>query len=122
MANYIDGFVLAVPRDQLDTYRKVVESVAKIWREYGALNYSEYVSDDSKLEGTRPFSDVVNKKDDEVIIFGWVTFESRKARDIANKKVAADSRMTGLISPLTDTSLPIFDAKRMVYGGFQLLV
>ncbi|WDE07836.1 DUF1428 domain-containing protein [Thalassomonas viridans] len=122
MTNYIDGFVLPVPRDQLQVYREVVEKVAEIWKEHGALDYSEYVGDDSSLEGTRSFTDAANTKEDEVVIFGWVVFESREARDLANKKVAADPRMTDLIKPLTDTSRPIFDAERMVYGGFRPLV
>ena len=122
MTHYIDGFVLPVPRDQLQTYREVVEKVAEIWKEHGALDYSEYVSDNSNLEGTRFFTDAANAKEDEAVIFGWVAFESREARDLANKRVAADPRMTDLINPLTNTSRPIFDAERMVYGGFQSLV
>ena len=122
MTHYIDGFVLPVPLDQLRTYREVVEKVAEIWKEHGALDYSEYVIDDSILEGTRSFIDVANTKEDEAVIFGWVAFESREARDLANKRVGADPRMTDLINPLTDTSRPIFDAERMVYGGFRSLV
>ena len=122
MTHYIDGFVLPVPRDQLQTYREVVEKVAEIWKEHGALDYSEYVDDNSNLEGTRSFTDVANTKEDEVVIFGWVAFESREARDLANKRVAADPRMADLINPLTNTSRLIFDAERMVYGGFRPLV
>ena len=122
MTHYIDGFVLPVPRDHLKTYREVVEKVAKIWKEHGALDYSEYVGDDFSLEGTRSFADVANAKKDEAIIFGWIVFESREARDLANERVAADPRMVDLINPLTHTSRPIFDAKRMVYGGFRSLV
>ena len=122
MTHYIDGFVLPVPRDHLKTYREVVEKVAKIWKEHGALDYSEYVGDDFSLEGTRSFADVANAKKDEAIIFGWIVFESREARDLANERVAADPRMVDLINPLTHTSRPIFNAKRMVYGGFRSLV
>ena len=122
MTHYIDGFVLPVPRDQLKAYREAVEKVAQIWKEHGALDYSEYVGDDTNLEGTRSFTDIANTKEDEAVIFGWVAFESREARDLANKRVAADPRMTDLIKPLTNTSRPIFDAERMVYGGFRWLV
>ena len=122
MTNYIDGFVLPVPCDQLKTYGEVVEKVAEIWKEHGALDYSEYVGDDFGLEGTRSFTDAANARKDEAIIFGWVVFESREARDHANAKVAADQRMEELISPLTQTSGPIFDPKRMMYGGFCALV
>ncbi|TDR20588.1 DUF1428 domain-containing protein [Marinicella litoralis] len=122
MANYIDGFVLPVPRDQLQRYGEVAEKVAKIWKEYGALEYFEYISDDAAMEGTRSFTEVVNSKEDEAVIFGWVVFTSREARDLANEKVAADPRMTDLVSPLVSTARPIFDAKKMVYGGFRSLV
>jgi len=122
MSLYIDGFILPVPREQIKTYSEVVAQVAEIWKEHGALDYSEYVSDDVNLEGTRSFADVVNTKQDEVVIFGWVIFESGEARDIANYKVAADPRMSDLIKPLMATSRPAFDAQRMVYGGFRSLV
>ncbi len=89
MAHYIDGFVLPVPRDCLDEYKRVVEAAAEIWKEHGALDYWEYVGDDLKLEGTRSFTDLVAATEDETIVFGWVVFDSREARDLANEKVAA---------------------------------
>ncbi|NCP22478.1 MAG: DUF1428 domain-containing protein [Flavobacteriales bacterium] len=122
MANYIDGFVLPVPRTSLNEYKSVAEKVAEIWKEYGALAYFENVGEDLKLEGTRSFIEVVDLKEDEVIVFGWVVFPSKKIRDRANKQVPADSRMTELVAQLTDPKKLIFDAKRMVYGGFQPLV
>ena len=122
MAHYIDGFVLPVPRDRLDEYKSVVEAVAAIWKEHGALDYWEYVGDDSNLQGTRSFTDLVGATEDEIIVFGWVVFDSREARDLANEKVAADPRMANLTDPLIDPSNPVFDAKRMAYGGFQSLV
>ncbi|MFK7844314.1 MAG: DUF1428 domain-containing protein [Rhodothermales bacterium] len=122
MAHYIDGFVLPVSRDKLEIYKEVVEKVAEIWKEHGALDYSEYVGDDLSLAGTRPFTDAANAKEDEVIIFGWVVFASREARDLANERVVSDPRMADLVKPLTQTSQPVFDASRMVYGGFRSLV
>lgn len=122
MTNYIDGFVLPVPRNHLNEYKRVAETVAKIWKEHGALNYFEYVSEDLQLQGTRSFPDLVDAKEDEAIVFGWVEFDSREARVLANARVAADPRMPDLIAPLTDPSRMVFNAKRMVYGGFQPLV
>ena len=122
MADYIDGFVLPISRDRLDDYKRLVEAVAEIWKQHGALDYREFVGDDLKLEGTRSFTDLVAATEGEAIVFGWVVFESRRARDLANERVAADPRMTDLITPLTDPSRMVFDAKRMVYGGFQPLV
>ena len=118
MANYIDGFVLPVPRDHLAEYQRVAEAVAAIWKEHGALDYREYVGDDLHLEGTRPFTDLVASTEDEAIVFGWVVFDSRAARDLANEKVASDPRMADLV----DASNTGFDAERMAYGGFRPLV
>ena len=118
MAHYIDGFVLPISRDRLDEYKRLAHAVAEIWKEHGALDYREYVGDDLKLEGTRSFTDLVTATEDEAIVFGWVVFDSREARDLANKKVAADPRMADLI----DSSNSGFDAKRMAYGGFRPLV
>jgi len=122
MTNYIDGFVLPVPQKHLNEYRQVAEKVAKIWKEYGALAYFEYVGEDLKLEGTLSFPELINAKEDEVIVFGWVVFDSRETRDRANEQVSIDPRMTDLIAPLTQGSRMIFDARRMAYGGFQPLL
>ncbi len=122
MSNYIDGFVLPIPRNHLDEYQNAAIQVSEIWKEHGALAYFEYVGDDLNLEGVRSFTESVNASEDEVIVFGWVVFESREIRNIANEKVMADPRMEGLIAPLTDPSRLIFDPTRMVYGGFKPLV
>ena len=118
MAHYIDGFVLPIPRDRLNEYKRLTQAAAEIWKEHGALDYLEYVGDDMHLEGTRSFTDLVAATEDETIVFGWVVFDSREARDLANEKVAADPRMADLVA----SSNSGFDAKRMVYGGFRSLV
>ena len=118
MANYIDGFVFPISRDRLDAYQRLAEAAAEIWKEHGALDYCEYVGDDMKLEGTRSFTDLVTASEDEIIVFGWVEFDSREARDLANEKVAADPRMAELMA----TSNSGFDASRMAYGGFRSFV
>ena len=122
MANYIDGFVLPIPKKHIDQYKETVEAVAMIWKEHGALSYHEYVGEDLKLEGTRSFPECAEAKEDEAIVFGWVVFESKETRDLANEKVISDPRMADLIDPLIDPSRVIFDASRMVYGGFEKLV
>lgn len=118
MAHYIDGFVLPISRDRLDEYRRLVEAAAEIWREHGALDYREYIGDDLILEGTRSFTDLVAAAEGEAIVFGWVVFESRQARDSACAKVAADPRMADLV----ESSKSGFDATRMAYGGFRAFV
>ena len=118
MAHYIDGFVFPIPSDRLNEYKRLAQAAAEIWKEHGALEYWEYVGEDLKLEGTRSFTDLIAATEEETIVFGWVVFDSREARDLANEKVAVDSRMAELIA----SSNSGFDAKRMAYGGFQLLV
>ncbi len=118
MANYIDGFVFPIPIDRLDDYKRLVSAVAAIWKEHGALDYREFVGDDLAREGTRTFVDAVDAADGDIVVFGWVAFESRAARDLANEKVAADPRMAELV----ESSNTGFDAGRMAYGGFAPLV
>ncbi len=118
MAHYIDGFVLPLPRDRLDDYQRLVAAIAEIWKEHGALDYREYVGDDMVLEGTRSFVECAAAAGDEVVIFGWVEFASREARDAVNEKVAADPRMAELMN----ASSSGFTAERMAYAGFRPLV
>lgn len=122
MTHYIDGFVLPIPSSHINEYKAVAEQVAEIWKEYGALAYYEYLGDDLHLEGTRSFTEIVDLKEDEVVIFGWVVFPSKEVRDSANRQVPNDPRMAELVAPLTTSTKLIFDASRMIYGGFQLLV
>jgi uncharacterized protein YbaA (DUF1428 family) len=118
MSQYIDGFVLPIPRARIDDYRRVAEAAAEIWKEHGALEYWECLGDDLKGEGLRSFSDLVTASEGETVVFAWVVFESREARDAANEKICSDPRMATLIDPEN----PIFDSSRMAYGGFKPLV
>ena len=122
MKKYTDGFVFPIPRIYLGEYKKVAEKVAGIWKEYGAIAYFEFIGDDLSFEGTKSFIDAVEAKQDEEIVFGWVVFPSKDIRDLANIKVPTDPRMTELVTPLTNPEKLIFDATRMVYGGFKPLV
>lgn len=115
MDQYIDGFVLPIPASKLAEYRRQAKAVAEVWKEHGALDYREFVGDDLHLEGTRSFADFAEANEGEVIVFGWVVFDSRETRDRANEKVASDPRMAGLV----DSSTSGFDPERMAYGGFK---
>ena len=115
MSHYIDGFAHPIPRNKLEDYKRMAAAVAEIWKEHGALDYWEAVGDDMHLEGTRSFTDLVSASSEEMILFGWIIFHSRAARDLANEKVAADPRVAELMGG-SDTG---FDAARMAYGGFQ---
>jgi uncharacterized protein YbaA (DUF1428 family) len=122
MTNYIDGFVLPIPKFYLEEYKMVAEKIAEIWKEYGAIAYFEFVGEDLYSKGTKSFIETIDAKEDEEIIFGWVIFPSKEVRDLANKKVPIDPRMTELVAPLTNSEKLIFDVSRMVYGGFKLLL
>ena len=119
MVNYIDGFVFPIKKKHLDQYKSVVGTVAEIWKEYGALAYKEFIGDDMYLEGTKSFHKEINATEDEVIVFGWVEFDSLKTRNKVNELVANDPRMEELIAPLVAEPNKIFDAQRMLYGGFK---
>jgi len=122
MNNYIDAFAFPIPKQHLQEYKSVAQAVAKIWKEHGALAYLEYVGDDLKLEGTRSFPELLEAHEDETIIFGWVLFNSKEERDLANKRIAADPRIADLVAPLMDPSRIIFSANRMAFGGFQSFI
>lgn len=122
MNNYIDGFVFPIPKEHLTQYKEVAVQVSEIWKEYGAISYHEYVGDDFSLEGTKSFIDNVEAKENEVVIFGWVVFPSKEIRDAANLKVPQDARMAELVTPIMNPEKLIFDARRMIYGGFKSLI
>jgi len=122
MSNYIDGFVFPVPRIYLEEYKNSAEKIAEIWNEYGALAYYEFVGDDLFLEGTKSFATTLEVNKNEVVIFGWVVFISKEIRNLANKKVPLDPRIVDLVAPLTQAERLIFDASRMMYGGFNAFI
>ncbi|SFT35185.1 Uncharacterized conserved protein YbaA, DUF1428 family [Lishizhenia tianjinensis] len=122
MKNYIDGFVFSLPKKHLDTYQKIAEQVSEIWLEHGALSYQEFVGDDMALDGVISFIDTLNCSPNEIPVFGWVVFPSKEIRDKANTSVPMDPRMTELVAPLMDEKDLIFDARRMIYGGFKAFV
>ena len=122
MPNYIDGFVFPIAKAHLEEYKTVAEKVAEIWKEYGALAYLEFLGDDLQVEGTASFTKTMEVKENEQLIFGWVVFSSKEIRDEANKKVPQDPRMETLVKPLLDPDKMIFNANRMLYGGFKSFI
>lgn len=114
--SYVDGFVLAVPKSKLDAYKELARLAGEVWKEHGALDYVECVGDDVPYGELTSFPRAVQAKDDEIVIFSWITYQSREHRDAVNAKVMADPRL----KPTMDS--PPFDGKRMIYGGFQTLL
>jgi uncharacterized protein YbaA (DUF1428 family) len=115
---YVDGFVLAVPEKNLPGYRGVAQKAGKIWREHGALQYRECVGDDLDVKFGTPFPKMIKPKPGETVVFSWIVYKSRAHRDRVNAKVMKDPRIHQLMDPQN----PLFDCKRMVYGGFKQLV
>jgi uncharacterized protein YbaA (DUF1428 family) len=115
---YVDGFVLPVPKSKLDAYRRMARKAGKIWREHGALEYRECLADDVKVGKVTSFPQSVKLKRDETVVFSWIVYRSRAHRDSVNAKVMKDPRLTGMMDP---KDMP-FDAKRMFWGGFKVVV
>ena len=118
MARYVDGFVLPVPRRKLAAYRRMSRLAGKVWREYGALEYMECVADDVKKGKLTSFPRSVKLKPGEVVFFSFIVYRSRKDRDRINAKVMKDPRLSGMMDP---KDVP-FDVKRMIWGGFNVVV
>jgi uncharacterized protein YbaA (DUF1428 family) len=118
MARYVDGFVLPVPKKKVEAYRRIAQKAGKIWREHGALEYRECVGEDLKTKMGVPFPRAARVKPGETVVFSWIVFKSRADRDRVNAKVMKDPRL----APMMDPKAMPFDVKRMVYGGFEVIV
>lgn len=115
---YVDGFVLPLAKEKLEVYRKQAEGAGKIWMEHGALAFRECIAEDINAENLRSFPDLANAKEGEIVVFSYIVFKSREHRDEVNAKVMNDPRL----KEFCDEKDPIFDCKRMAYGGFEVLV
>lgn len=115
--SYVDGFVIPVPKDRLDEYRKMARLGRKVWMEHGALAYHECVADDAPVGKLTSFPRAVKLKDDEIVIFSYIVYKSRAHRDKVNKLAMADKRFAKW-----DMKNMPFDAKRMIFGGFKTIV
>jgi uncharacterized protein YbaA (DUF1428 family) len=118
MPRYVDGFVLPVPKRNAARYRRLAQKAGKIWREHGALEYRECIAEDVKPGKLTSFPQSVKLKPGEVVWFSWIVFESRKHRDRVNAKVMKDPRIARMGAA---DAMP-FDARRMIYGGFEVAV
>jgi uncharacterized protein YbaA (DUF1428 family) len=118
MPNYVDGFVIPLPKKNLAAYTKVARLAARVWREHGALDYRECIGDDLAVSFGRPYPKACQLKAGETVVFSWIEFKSRAHRDKVNAKVMADPRMKGVCDP----SNASFDVGRMQYGGFRVIV
>ncbi len=114
--NYVDGFVAAVPTANRERFRQHAQEAAAVFREHGALQVIECWGDDVPEGKLTSFPMAVQRKDDETVVFSWIVWPSRDARDRGMKKVMDDPRVQPDANPMP------FDGKRMIYGGFEVLV
>ena len=118
MSRYIDGFVLPISKDKLEKYTKVATKAAAIWKEHGALEYVEAAGDDMEAHDMTAFPKMAGAGADETVVMAYIVYESREHRDAVNAKVMADPRMKEMCDPEN----PVFDYRRMAYGGFRAIV
>jgi uncharacterized protein YbaA (DUF1428 family) len=115
---YVDGFLVPVPKKKLAAYRKLARKAGKIWREHGALEYRECLGDDLAIKGVTPVGKLFKLKPGETAVFSWIVYKSRAHRDRVNAKVMKDPRLLADMEASKDA----FDCKRMLYGGFKMIV
>ena len=113
---YIDGFVVAVSDANKEVYRQHAKASAAIFKEHGALNVVECWGDDVPEGKLTSFPLAVQRKPGETVVFAWIAWPSKEARDVGMKKSMEDPRMSQPSTPMP------FDGKRMIYGGFAVLV
>lgn len=118
MPRYVDGYVLPVPKKNVQAYRRMAQRAGKIFRQHGALEFRECAGDDLNVKWGVPFPRIVKPKRGETIFFSWIVFRSRADRDRVNARVMKDPRLAKMMDP---KAMP-FDSKRMAYGGFNVLV
>ena len=116
--SYVDGFIVPVPKKNLKAYRAMAQKAGKVWRDHGALEFRESVADDVKVGKRTSFPRSVKRKPGETVVFSWIVYKSRGHRDRVLKKVMKDKRLAKMMDP---KAMP-FDAKRMIYGGFKIMV
>ncbi len=115
MSKYVDGFVLPIPKDRIEEYRRFEEKAWAIWRDHGALSLTVCLSDDVPAGKLTSFPRSVDMKDDEIVALAWIVYESREHRDRVNAAAMSDPRMAGF----DHQSMP-FDGMRMFWGGFSV--
>jgi uncharacterized protein YbaA (DUF1428 family) len=115
---YVDGFIVPVPKKKLKAYQAMAKKASKVWRDHGAIEYKECIADDVKPGKVTSFPQSVKLKKDETVVFSYVVYKSRAARDKCMAKVMKDPRLAAMMDPKNHP----FDGKRMFWGGFKVFV
>jgi len=113
---YVDGFVAAVPTANKDAYRTHAESAAAVFKDHGALSLVECWGDDVPEGKVNSLHTAVLRKEDETVVFSWITWPDKATRDAGMQKVFGDPRMAPETNPMP------FDGSRMIFGGFEMIV
>lgn len=116
--SYVDGFVVPVPKRKVELYKKLARICGKVWREHGALDYMECITDDVSWGKRTSFPRSVKMTKTETVFFSYIVYKSRKHRDQVMAKVMKDPRLQHMMDPKKHP----FDAKRMIFGGFKVVV
>jgi uncharacterized protein YbaA (DUF1428 family) len=115
---YVDGYVLPLPKRNLNAYRRMAQKGSKVWKKYGALDYKECIAEDISIQWGVPFPKMIKVKPGETVVFSYIVFKSRAHRDSVNKKVMKEM----MDDPSMNVNPMPFDVKRMVYSGFKVIV
>ena len=115
---YVDGLELPLPKDKVEAYKAFSKKAGDVWKAHGALEYIECIADDVKPGKLTSFPQAVKLEPDEVVVFSWIVYDTREGRDRINAAVMSDPRLKQHMDP---KSAP-FDAKRMIWGGFNVLL
>jgi uncharacterized protein YbaA (DUF1428 family) len=113
---YVDGFVVPVPKKNINAYKAFSEKAGKVWRKHGALEYVECIADDVKPGKVTSFTQAVKLEEGEAVVFSWIVYPSRQDRDRINAAVMSDPDLK-----MDPKSMP-FDGMRMFWGGFNVLL
>jgi uncharacterized protein YbaA (DUF1428 family) len=117
MAKYVDGFLIPIPTKNLAAYKKLAKKASKVWLDHGALDYYETTGDEMTVKGVGSFAKISKAKPSETVILSWIVYKSKTHRNAVNKKVMEDPRIANF-----DPAIMPFDSKKMIYGGFKVLV
>src|SRR5919205_144556 len=115
---YVDGFIVPLPKKNLKAYRAMARKAGRVWKDHGALDYKECIADDVKVGKWTSFPRSVKLKKGETVVFSYIVYKSRAHRDKCNAKVMKDPRLADMMDP---KKMP-FDGKRLIYGGFKMIV
>ncbi len=117
MSKYADVYLLPIPEENLPAYKKLATAAGKLFMKHGALRYREYVASDLEVQDVVPFPKRIKLKEGETLVYASVEFKSEAHRNKVMKTLFADPELSAMSS-----GKPPFDYKRMVYGGFKILV